>query len=180
MNKLTGFTLKLLCILFLFLLMPKMAKSDSSIYSSIYIEGVSIHNGEDGIGLSSMRITEFRYSRTNPLGISNLNYFWRVGSNLNFSTIYLSVDKSLTTFIEFSGGVGLSYHLRKGSRLTLTPYFGIFLSDGLLPVNRIDMFSTEFGIEIDLWSRISLMGSYSRSLDAVANTKAFRLGMSLH
>lgn len=176
MNKFNGFRLKLSCILFLFLLMPMIAKSDSS----IYIEGVSIYNGEDGIGLSSMGITEFRYSRTNPLGVSNLNYFWRVGSNLNFSTIYSSADKSLTTFIEFSGGVGLSYHLRKGSRWTLTPYFGILLSDGLHPVNRVDIFSTEFGIEIDLWSKISLIGAYSRSLDPVASTKAFRFGMSLH
>ena len=176
MNKFNRFTLQLLCIPFLFLLMPMTAKSDSS----IYIEGVSINNGEDGIGLLSMRTTQFRYSHTNPLGITNLNYFWRVGSNLNLSTIYSSADKSLTTFIEFSGGVGLSCHLWKGSRWALTPYFGIFLSDGLHPVNRLDIFSTEFGIEIDLWSKISLIGSYTRSLDPGTNTKAFRLGMSLH
>lgn len=176
MNKFNRFTLQLLYIPFLFLLMPMTAKSDSS----IYIEGVNINNAEDGTGLLSMRTTEFRYSRTNPLGISNLNYFWRVGSNFNLSTIYSSTDKSLTTFIEFSGGVGLSYHLRKGSRWTLTPYFGIFLSDGLHPVNRMDIFLAEFGIEIDLWGKISLIGAYNHSLAPIADTKAFRLGMSIH
>ncbi len=164
MNKISRFGLQLLCILFL--LMPMIAKSDTG----IYIEGMSTNNTD----LLSMPNTEFRYSRTNPLGISNLNYFWRVGSNLDLSIIYNSTDNSFTTFIGFNGGVGLSYHLRKSSQWTLTPYFGLFLSD------HIDVFSTEFGIEIDLWSKISLIGAFNHSLNPVANTKAFRLGINIH
>ncbi len=170
------FTFQLLCLLLLLLLIPMIANSDDS----LYFEGLTIANGEVGTDILSMQTFEYRYGSTNPLWKSNLNYFWRVGSSLNLSIIYSSIDKSLTTFFEFSSGVGLSYPLLKGARGSVTPYVGLFLSDELDFTNRLDIFSTEFGIEINLWSRVSLIGSYIRSFDLDADLNAFRFGISLH
>ncbi|MDE0482210.1 MAG: hypothetical protein OXI67_06515 [Candidatus Poribacteria bacterium] len=181
MNKFKRFILQSSCLLFLFLLMPMTAKPMTAKSDhSIYIEGVNINKGKEDIGLLSMRTTLLQYSRTNPLWITNLYYYWRFDSIANLSTIYSSADKSLTAFIEFSGGVGLSYDMLITSQWALMPYFGIFLSDGLHPLDRMDIFSAEFGVELDLWSKISLFGSYNHSLAPVENMKTFRFGMMIH
>ncbi len=178
MNKLNLFTLQLLCIPFLFLLMPITAQSESS----IYIEGVSIASGEHDDLLPS-RTGEFRYSQTHPLGISDLNYFWRVGSQLNISVFYDSNEsgRSLTSTIGFNGGGGLSYDLLKRSRWVISPYVGFFYANNRLDRGiRLSYFTTELGMEIDIYSKVSLIGKYTRSLDTVIKTNTYSIGISVH
>lgn len=179
MNKFNRFTLQLLCIPLLFLLMPMTATS----HPSVYLEGISIATGEDDDDLLPSQIGEFRYSRTNPLGIGNLNYFWRVGSQLNISVYYEENESggSLNSTIGFHGGGGLSYDLLRRSRLTVGPYFGFFYSNNRLDSGiRLNYFTTELGLEIDIYSKVSLIGKYTRSLDTDIKTNTYSIGVSIH
>ncbi len=178
MNKIKHI-LQILCVVFLSVLFPMTSASETS----FYVEGISLTRGDDSVEFAPSPVGEYRYTRVNSLPVMRLDYFWRVGcQGSSYSLSYdTSSGVSHSGGLGFTGGGGLSLRLEKGERWAFTPFFGVFYSNWWNFSGRLDHLPTaEVGIEIDVSSKLSLVGMYTYSFDSIGTVNAFQIGISFH
>ena len=170
---------QILCVVFLSVLFPMTSASETS----FYVEGISLTRGEGSVEFAPSPIGEFRYTRANSLPITSLDYFWRVGFQGSSYSLSYEASSGVSHFggLGVTGGAGLSLRLEKGERWAFTPFLGVFYSNWWNFSGRLDHLPTaEVGIEIDVSSKLSLVGMYTYSFDSARTVNAFQIGVSFH
>ena len=172
-------TCQILCGAFLCVLFPMTSASETS----FYVKGLNFTNGDGSVEFMPSPTGEFRYTRVNSLPVMNLDYFWRVGcQGSSYSLTYETASGiSHSGGLGFTGGAGLSLRVEKGERWAFTPFLGVFYSNWWNFSRRLDHVPTaEVGIEIDVSSKLSLVGMYTYSFDPARTVNAFQIGVSFH
>lgn len=170
---------QVLCVVFFSVLFPMMSVSETS----FYVDGISLTRGDRSVEFTPSPIGEFRYTRVNSLPVMRLDYFWRVGcQGSSYALSYeASSGVSHSGGLGFTGGGGLSLRVEKGERWAFTPFLGVFYSNWWNFSGRLDHVPTaEVGIEIDVSSKLSLVGMYTYAFDPTRTVNAFQIGVSFH
>ena len=173
------YILQILCVGLLSVLLPMTSVAETS----FYLEGISLNSGDGSVEFTPSPTGEFRYTRVNSLPVMSLDYFWRVGcQGSSYSLTYEdSSGISHSGGLGFTGGCGLSLRVEKWERWAFTPFLGVFYSNWWNFSNRLDHLPTaEVGIEIDVSSKLSFVGTYTYSFDPTRTVNAFQMGVSFH
>lgn len=173
------YILQILCVVFLCVLFPMTSASETS----FYVEDLNFTNGDGSVEFMPSPTGEFRYTRVNSLPIMNLDYFWRAGCQGSSYSLTYETDSGVSHSggLGFTGGGGLSLRIEKGERWAFTPFLGVFYSNWWDFSDRLYHVPTaEVGIEIDVSSKLSLVGMYTYSFNPDRTVNAFQIGVSFH
>ena len=144
--------------------------------TSLYMEGMRFRTSSHVQHLQVLPDNELqlRYTRSYPIGISNLNCFWRASLGGSYSYTHYAADSGGFHFgsLNITGAGGLSYQVAGGSHWSLTPFLSV------VSVNRLSFAGRDyhiFSIPIEVGVAMTFR---KMSLITMYTNKAFLLGLS--
>lgn len=144
--------------------------------TSIYMEGMRFQTSSHVQHLQVVPDNELqlRHSRTYPIGISNLNYFWRASVGGSYSYAYYESEDGGFHFgsLNITGASGLSYPIAGGSHWSFAPFLSVVSDNRLYFAGReyhIFRIPIEVGVAMT-FKKIILITMYTNN--------AFSLGLS--
>ncbi len=144
--------------------------------TSLYVEGMRFQTGSHVQHVQVMPDNELqlRHTRAYPIGISNLNFFWRASVGGSYSYTHYEFDDAGFHFgnLNIMGAGGLSYQIAGGSHWALTPFLSVVSVNRLSFAGR-DYHSFKIPIEVGV-----AMTFRNMILITMYTNNAFSLGLS--